>query len=258
MITIESMTAGALRRGGLEGGRLTLLILDTVRRRQPSRRALEMAAGSELGVKHPAYDGTSPSRYPPPGIRSDPRGTLVCRVDLSRGTWWEDGVLYGAFPETIRNAAVGRRLGDVLMHPDTDPEAVTRRPERSDALLQVDRTLVHLTPPTIGERLSHPWYRLRLRIAECMTESTIPSGMRMTATLVALGSAIIAAMITGLAASDATSWVAAAAMWVGAGYCTLTAWGAWRPRRFSLLHGMTAEARHEGTLQTRQAERKTS
>jgi hypothetical protein len=250
MIRIERMTAGALRRGGLSGGRLSLVVMDTLYRRGASRRALERAARSRLGVKHPAYSDASPVEYPPPGIRRDLRGVLVGEVRLTRDARWEDGTLYAHMPEVVSGALVGRRLGDVLDHPDADPETLIREPVRGDALLSVMREEVPLQRPTLLERLTHPRYRMRLWIEEHMDDAEVPAWHRRNTLLLVLGSLLVSAMVTGLHAKGEVGATAMAAMWLSTLYLASNAVGAHRPRRFSLLHGTQAAVheRHERTM----------
>lgn len=250
MIRIERMTAGALRRGGLSGGRLSLVVMDTVHRRGASRRALERAARTRLGVKHPAYSDASPVEYPPPGIRRDPRGVLVGTIRLARDATWEDGTLYARMPEVVSEALIGRRLGDVLDHPDVDAEAVIRKPVHGDALLSVTREEVPLQRPTMRERLTHPGYRLRLWIEEHMDDAEVPAWHRRNTLLLVLGSLLVSAMITGLHAQGEVGTTAMVAMWMSTLYLISNAVGAHRPRRFSFLHGTQAAVheRHERTM----------
>lgn len=258
MIRIERMTAGALRRGGLSGGRLSLVVMDTVHGRARSRRALERAARSRLGIRHPAYSGSSPVEYPPPGIGRDPRGVLVGEIRLTRDAKWEDGTLYASMPDVLSDAIVGRRLGDVLDHPDVDMEAVIREPVCSDALLSVPREEVPLQRPTLREHLTHPRYRLRLWIEEHMDDAEIPAWHRRNTLLLVAGSLLVSAMVTGLHARGDVGTTATAALWLSTLYLVSNAVGAHRPRRFSLLHGTQAAVheRHERIM--RELEKETN
>lgn len=246
MVTMERMTAGAIGRGGIAGGRLTLLVRDALAGRARSRRALELAMGAELSV----VLRSDPSHCPLEFVDAQRRryGIVTGVVDLAPGMKWDDDTLYAQMPETLSQAVVGRRLDEVLGHPDVDPEAVTRPPRHDGGLVSVDRMTVELPDPTLRERLGHPLYRLRLLVAEGRMDVTAP-------TWVLAGQAtIIGALVLAIALRMPSRETSTVSLCVTGFMITALLHGLWnihnlsRRRPFSMLHAMMASTRHEGML----------
>lgn len=174
MIVVESMTAGAIRRGGLDDGRIWMLLRDLEKKRARSVRALEIAAGSRFRVH--VLSGS-----PRPGETAHGAAAmLICRVRLTRHAWWEEDTLYGHFPDTIRIACIGRRLGEIVDHPDLDPDAIAGEPtgRGGNAVLSVPRTTARIATPDLRTRLTHPFFRLRLLYEEGRVTSPMPSRIK--------------------------------------------------------------------------------
>jgi hypothetical protein len=247
MVQIERMTAGALARGGISGGRLTLLAEQALRGNSRARRALERAAGHEMTVVLHRDDAPCPLEFPDAERRR--RGILVAPVGLGRGTWWEDDTLYGSSPDTIASAAIGRPLSDVLGHADIDPDTITLPPRRIGGLVSVQRMTMTTVRPTMTERLTHPAYRLRLLAQDGRMPRSASAGLR---TLMAVVTAIcMAALVVrtvdhpqGEASTIVTVMLVMATI-----HSIWCLFNMSRPRPFSMLQAAMAGTRHTGDLE---------
>lgn len=254
MVTVERMTAGALARGGIVGGRLTLLVHDALMGRARPRRALERAVGGEMTVVMPHDDAPCPLEFPNRRRRYD--GIVVASVDLGRGMRWEDDTLYGHLPDTLASAVIGRPLGDVLGHPDIDPAVMTVAPRHAGGIVSVERMVMPLAGPTLRDRITHPWYRMRLLAHEGRMDAPAPTRMLvMQAIVTTLVAAVLTMQLTREAQTTASTILAC-------GLGLAVAQGIWnvtnmsRRKPFSMLKAMVVGTRHADDLANIRMERK--
>ena len=255
MVRIEAMTAGALRRGGLDHVSMHMLLRDAMRGRSRARRALERAAGAELEVVARRSRERCPLRYAMLSREFDD-GVLACRVDLRPGLWWDHDTLHGELPETMMLAIPGQAVGRVLQHPDIDPALTAVPPRERGGILSVDAEPVGAPRVEAVEAIRHLRRRMALLLEEARMDQPVPKGYRTVFDLMALGTVVLAAIVLSLPHDGVGGVVTTTMACLAAVYAVHNAINARRRRPYSMLQTMMSEARHQGMLEDLKTRRK--
>lgn len=248
MILIERMTAGALRRGGVDDVRMSLLLRDALKGRQRSRRALERAAGAELELVLTNADERCPLRYPPISMARR-NAVLSCRNDFGKRLFWDYDTLHGEIPETLSTAIIGRQLYEIVDHPDLDGMATVLEPRERGGILSI-RTK-HLEPvrPTVADHIRHVGTRMSLLLEEMRMDTAVPKRIRTALDLLCIGTLIVAAMMLGQPQDTMDRIVVTAFSCIAAAYAIHNSINARRPRPYSMLHALMSDPRHDAMLE---------
>jgi len=167
-VHVERVLLGRLRAAGLSDGRTALLVRRATRshwrrRSETARRILEEAAEAAVSLpvpemqdmlQHMARDAVLPKSY----LQIV---TITAALDLGGHLGWNGGMLLdplGTIPVTLAQAAVGRRMGDVIAHPEIDPLAVIVETDAQTMKVAVTTPLDAVLVPIPWS----PWSRIAL------------------------------------------------------------------------------------------------
>lgn len=248
-VRVEHMTAGALRRGGLTDVQMSLLVQDALKGSAVCRRILERAVQSQLYIVQPGKI-RCPLRhmhYRPKTVYQN--GVLSCPINIRPGVTWDYDTLYAEFPDTILNAIPGKKLNEVLGHPDIDPDAIAIRPIDKDAALSIQSEHVALSDTTTRQRFDHIFYKIRARIEEGRLDNQMPAKYRMGFLLMTLGTSLLAFIMLHNFYNSGEGKIASILVVIAALNAAFGYRNSLRKRPFSLLAMMMAETRHQGNLQ---------
>lgn len=255
MIRIERMTAGALRRGGIDEVRMSLLLRDALNGSDLARRALERACGAELELVTPRNAERCPLRCA--RLTGEWRdAVLSCRVDLRPGTWWDFDTLHGEMPDTLKVAIPGRRLHEVMDHPDADGEAIAHEPRERGGLLSVAATHLEPQATTGAQRLAHRRHRMALLLDEAKMDEPVDARFRPMMDMMAIGTVIVAIFLLHLPQDGWDRTFVTALACLSAVYAISNTVNMRRTRPLSMLQAMLPEPRHQELLENLKTMRK--
>ena len=173
-IRIERATLGRMLAGGLDADLIALLVhAHAVKGSTTALRILERAscAAVDIVLERPFDHLGVPDRS------WDDQPYAAATVEISHGLGWREGSLYdalGAIPATMAQAAIGRPIGDVILHPDIDPSSTVLGANEGPVTLRVNPEIIDLPlPRSPAARLRALGMRVAARRTEKVTERQV-------------------------------------------------------------------------------------
>lgn len=246
MHRIERFTHGALRRGGIEGSRLHLLLDDVTHGSARSLRALERAIGAEIGK---VFEEEPPRKLDRRGQKHRAY-VLSARIRLGHGVHWNHDTLECKMPSLLQEQAVGRRLGEVLSHPDAPIDCMTLPPRMQGGLVSINDDPICTVTPSAGARAAHMIYRARLLHDEMRLDAPLHPKARAVHLALTLVTICIALVHFVMMEEDVVGWIVMTMLILSSGVGMVNIANATLRRPYSLLHAMMAEERHRRFLES--------